>query len=199
MWGKHPPFDPANSPDYAIFWAKDDPAQYGYDPGDRVWANEFVTIYKRGPNTARLDRDRARHEPYLRELLRRLLNPGIYAGALITAPAGCSCLPGSARLRHTDWHADRRHILQGFNAGEKMAEGGGTFRWTGADSYIVLQDVGRQDFDVTLTLSGNRPPGQPPATLRIESGTTVLLDTQPGPDLIDYKLAVTRDDVRTAP
>ncbi|HST05146.1 MAG TPA: hypothetical protein VLQ48_10455, partial [Chloroflexia bacterium] len=133
---------------------------------------------------------------YPREWARRLLNPGIYAGGLITLlliVAAYQVRPGYDIQIGTPTDGT---LLQGFNAGEKMASGGGTFRWTGADSYIVLQDVGRQDFDVTLTLSGNRPPGQPPATLRIESGTTVLLDTQPGPDLIDYKLPVTRDDVR---
>jgi len=50
------PIDPANPPDYAILWAKDDPAQYGYDTGNRIWSNEFVTIYRRCSNTAGLDR-----------------------------------------------------------------------------------------------------------------------------------------------
>ena len=48
------PIDPANRPDYAILWAKDDPARYGYDAGNRVWSNEFVTMYRRGSNTAGL-------------------------------------------------------------------------------------------------------------------------------------------------
>ena len=133
---------------------------------------------------------------YLRDLVRRLLNPGIYAGALITAllvVAAYQARPGYDIQIGTTTDGT---LLRGFNAGEKMASGGGTFRWTGADSYIVLQDVGRQDFDVTLTLSGSRPQGQPAATLRIESGGAVLPDTQPGPNLVDYKLAVTRDDVR---
>jgi hypothetical protein len=48
------PFDPANRPDYAILWANDDPAKYGYNAGNKVWSNEFVAIYERGPNTASL-------------------------------------------------------------------------------------------------------------------------------------------------
>jgi hypothetical protein len=133
---------------------------------------------------------------FWRELLRRLLNPGIYAGALITAllvVAAYQVRPGYDIQIGTPTDGT---ILQGFNAGEKMAQGGGTFRWTGADSYIVLQDVGRQDFDVTLTLSGSRPQGQPSPTLRIESGGVVLLDTVPAPDLVDYRLVVPRDDVK---
>ena len=130
---------------------------------------------------------------FLKELLRRLLNPGIYAGAIITAllvVAAYQIRPGYDIQIGTPTDGT---ILQGFNAGEKMAQGGGTFRWTGADSYIILQDVGRQDFDVILTLSGSRPQGQPTPTLRVESGSTVLLDTVPAPDLIDYKLTVPRD------
>ncbi|MEP6774251.1 MAG: hypothetical protein ABJA50_01535 [Chloroflexota bacterium] len=133
---------------------------------------------------------------FLKELLRRLLNPGIYAAALVTAVlvvAAYQIRPGyDIQIgMQTDGT-----ILQGFNAGEKMAQGGGTFRWTGADSYIVLQDVGRQDFDVTLTLSGSRPQGQSPPTLRVESGGAVLLDKVPAPDLVDYKLTVSRDVIR---
>lgn len=133
---------------------------------------------------------------FLKELLRRLLNPGIYAGALITAVlvvAAYQVRPGYDIQIGTPTDGT---ILQGFNAGERMAQGGGTFRWTGADSYIVLQDVGRQDFDVTLTLSGSRPQGQPPPTLRVESGSAVLLDTVPAPDRVDYKLTLSREYVK---
>ena len=49
------PFNASNRPDYAILWANDAPAKYGYASGERVWANEFVAVYKSGPNTARLD------------------------------------------------------------------------------------------------------------------------------------------------
>jgi hypothetical protein len=43
--------DPAGRPDYAVLWAQDDPALYGYNAGDRVWANEFVSVYRRGASS----------------------------------------------------------------------------------------------------------------------------------------------------
>lgn len=132
----------------------------------------------------------------LKQLLRRLLNPGIYAGAIVTALLVVVAYQVRPAYDIQIGTPTDGTILQGFNAGEKMSQGGGTFRWTGADSYIVLQDVGRQDFDVTLTLSGSRPQGQPSPTLRVESGGAVLLDTVPAPDLVDYHLAVPRDLVK---
>ena len=44
--------DPANPADYAILWAKQDPNEAGYLEQNRVWANEFVAVYKRGPGSA---------------------------------------------------------------------------------------------------------------------------------------------------
>ena len=46
------PFDINNLPDYALLWAGQDPNTMGYFEQDRVWANEFVALYKRGPGTA---------------------------------------------------------------------------------------------------------------------------------------------------
>ena len=46
------PFDPEMRPEYAILWAQDDPGLYGYSAGNRVWANEFVSVYRLGPNSA---------------------------------------------------------------------------------------------------------------------------------------------------
>jgi hypothetical protein len=129
----------------------------------------------------------------LRELLRRLLNPGFYLGGLVTALLVVAAYQVRPAYDVPIGTPTDGTILQGFNAGEKMAQGGGTFRWTGADSYIVLQDVGRQDFDLTLTMSGSRPQGQPPAALRIESSGSTLLDTQLAPDLIDYQIAIPRE------
>jgi hypothetical protein len=43
------PFDRANPPEYAILWTGEDPAGYGYAGAQVVWANEHVTVYKRGP------------------------------------------------------------------------------------------------------------------------------------------------------
>lgn len=44
--------DPGNRPDYALLWAARDPATAGYLPENRIWANEFVALYKRGAGIA---------------------------------------------------------------------------------------------------------------------------------------------------
>ena len=63
-------------------------------------------------------------------------------------------------------------LLRGFNAGEDVPGGQGvTFRWSSGSSTITLQDVGRQDFDVTLSLSGSRPPGQPAPSIEVTAGS----------------------------
>ncbi|HET9494760.1 MAG TPA: hypothetical protein VFR15_11060 [Chloroflexia bacterium] len=43
------PLDPANPPEYAILWTREDPADYGYAGAPAVWSNEHVTVYRRGP------------------------------------------------------------------------------------------------------------------------------------------------------
>jgi hypothetical protein len=37
---------PAAPPAYALLWVGQDPASLGYRPQDRLWANEFVVLYK---------------------------------------------------------------------------------------------------------------------------------------------------------
>jgi hypothetical protein len=44
--------DPANRPEYAVLWAAQDPTLAGYLPENRIWSNEFVALYKRGPGIA---------------------------------------------------------------------------------------------------------------------------------------------------
>jgi hypothetical protein len=41
------PVSEATSPDVAILWAADDPAQYGFNATDELWSNEFVTVYSK--------------------------------------------------------------------------------------------------------------------------------------------------------
>jgi hypothetical protein len=41
-------FDPQNLPEYALLWAYQDPTQLGYSAETRLWANEFVALYRRG-------------------------------------------------------------------------------------------------------------------------------------------------------
>jgi hypothetical protein len=41
-----------NLPEYALLWTEQAPEESGYVPQNRVWANEFVSLYKRGPGSA---------------------------------------------------------------------------------------------------------------------------------------------------
>ncbi len=45
--------DPQNPPEYALLWAAQDPTKLGYNPESRLWANEFVVLYRRGPAIGR--------------------------------------------------------------------------------------------------------------------------------------------------
>ncbi len=44
--------DPNDLPDYALLWTRQDPATAGYLVENRVWANDVVSLYKRGPTRA---------------------------------------------------------------------------------------------------------------------------------------------------
>lgn len=44
------PPNPNSRPDYALLWADEAPEPFGYRPENLVWANEHVSLYKRGPN-----------------------------------------------------------------------------------------------------------------------------------------------------
>jgi hypothetical protein len=48
--------DPAETPDYALLWSRQDPEIAGYSPENRVWANEVVALYKRGPGRAGVEK-----------------------------------------------------------------------------------------------------------------------------------------------
>ncbi|HMA37003.1 MAG TPA: hypothetical protein VKY74_21285 [Chloroflexia bacterium] len=50
---------PATRPDYALLWAGQDPTAAGYQPQDRVWANEFVVLYRRAARSASTRASRA--------------------------------------------------------------------------------------------------------------------------------------------
>ena len=70
------------------------------------------------------------------------------------------------------------------------------FRWITGRSQIVFRDIGRQDLQVTLTVSGARPAGVPTSTLRVSVGEhllLVLLDIAPAPGISDYSFLVPRE------
>jgi|GEM_PF-652018 len=49
-------WDTDNRPEFALLWASTDPTVAGYRPENRVWANEFVALYKRGTGIAGVER-----------------------------------------------------------------------------------------------------------------------------------------------
>ncbi|MDQ6694676.1 MAG: hypothetical protein M3014_09690, partial [Chloroflexota bacterium] len=83
-------------------------------------------------------------------------------------------------------------LLQGFNAPETAATGKDFhFRWSSGDASIILSDLGRQSFQATLSVSGSRPPGNPPPHLRVTSGGQTLLEVDPpAGDPTDYRFKV---------
>lgn len=133
----------------------------------------------------------------LDNLWRRLLNPGTFAGVLasmVLVVLAYQARPSYAIGVGTPLDAA---VVRGFNTPEQMpGEVPQPFRWTTEQSFITLRDVGRQDFDVTLTVSGFRPQGQEPARLLVEVGERTVLDLEPAPQLTNYAFEVSRDDVR---
>lgn len=133
-----------------------------------------------------------------RSLLRSVTNIGIYIGAVLAfllVVAAYQIRPSYdiAVGSPTDVTAVRN-----FNAAERMqGDTGQSFRWTSGDSYIVLEGVGAQDFDVTLTVAGSRPEGQPPASFTVEISGENLLDVQPALPLTDYHFSVPREKVHS--
>ncbi len=129
-----------------------------------------------------------------RAMLACVLNPVLYAGmglAALLVVAGYQVRP------HYDIAVGGltdAPVLRGFNDRERASDPAAMpFRWTTGDAWIVLHDVGRQDFEVTLTVNGWRPPGQPPAHLRVYAGGYAVLDRQVTPNIADYSFAVPRE------
>ncbi|HET9494762.1 MAG TPA: hypothetical protein VFR15_11070 [Chloroflexia bacterium] len=125
---------------------------------------------------------------------RALTNPGIVAALLLSA----LLIVAAYQVRPTydvpiGTQTDGT-ILRNFNTAEVMqGDNPLRFRWSRGESRVVLDAVGRQDFDVALTVSGSRPEGQPPAMLRVEVAGRTLLDVQPPPELTEYRFAVPRE------
>jgi hypothetical protein len=129
-------------------------------------------------------------------LLRCLLNPGIFAGVLATLVLVVLAYQVRPTYAIGIGTPVDTSIVRGFNTPEQMpGEVPQPFRWTTAESSIVLRDVGRQDFNVILTVSGFRPEGQAPATLKVDVGNRTVLDITPATQLTNYSFAVSRDDV----
>lgn len=127
-------------------------------------------------------------------LLRACFNPGMFVGVLATAllvVLAYQVRPAYAIPVGTPVDSS---LVEGFHAPEQMpGDAQQRYRWTTDASYITLRDVGRQDFNVTLSLSGFRPEGPEPARLRVDAGDRTVLDVAPAPQLADYSFSVPRE------
>ena len=130
----------------------------------------------------------------MRWLATRLLNVGIFAGLLIRALLVVAAYQVRPTYDIAIGSATDAPLLRGFNTKEVIpATPPIPFRWSTAESEIILQDVGRQDLDVTLTLNGWRPPGQPQSQLEIIAAGRTLLATNPAAEFADYNFRVPRE------
>lgn len=128
------------------------------------------------------------------KLLYRLLNPGIFVGVLLTALLVVAAYQVRPTYAIGIGSPTDSSLVRGFNTPEVLpGEVAQPFRWTTADSYVTLRDVGRQDFNIILTVSGFRPAGQEAPSLKVDAGGGVLLDVTPAPRLTNYSFAVPRD------
>ncbi len=132
----------------------------------------------------------------VRSVVLRLLNPAIYAAMLAAALLVAVAYQVRPTYDITVGGPTDGPMLVGFNDRERtVGPEALPFRWTTGDSWLVLRDVGRQDYSVALTVNGWRPPGQPPAHLRVEAGGRTLLELDPAPGIATYSFAVPREAV----
>src|ERR1044072_7059119 len=84
-------------------------------------------------------------------VLRGFLSIAPYLGALITVLLVVTRYQARPGYDIAFGTATDGALLQGFHEGEQMPPPEGfKYRWSTGDASITLQDVGRQDFDVTL-------------------------------------------------
>ncbi len=121
----------------------------------------------------------------------RLLNRGIYVGVVATLLLIAAAYQFRPAYTIIFGGVDDTPMIDGFNTREVMAgEKRIPFRWTTGDSWVTLQDVGIQEYDAVITLSGGRPQSVPPAQVIIEANGQTLLRTAPAAGLIDYSMKV---------
>jgi hypothetical protein len=129
-----------------------------------------------------------------RRVGRAATNPGIYVAILLSVLLLIAAYQVRPSYDVPVGTQTDGTILRNFNTAEVMqGDNPLHFRWTRGESRIVMEAVGRQDFDVALTISGSRPEGQPPATLQAVVAGQTMLDVQPPPELTEYRFAVPRD------
>jgi hypothetical protein len=131
-------------------------------------------------------------------LRRALFNPGIYAAVLLTFVLVVVAYQVRPAYNIPIGTATDGPLLKSFHDPESPPKGSDapyhTYRWSkGSDSSITFQDVGRQDFDVVLSVNGSRPPGQPAPRLTITTAGVTLLDVSPPLDVQEYSFKVPRE------
>ncbi len=125
-----------------------------------------------------------------------LLAPGV-AGVLFTAVLVAAAYQVRVGMNVELGAPTDSALLDGFNGPERVPPtvdlGYRTFRWMTGYGTATFRDVGIQPYDVTLTVNGSRPAGQPPPLLTVAVGTRRLLDVRPGDGLHSYTFTVPRD------
>jgi hypothetical protein len=123
-----------------------------------------------------------------------LLNPGIYAGALISCllvVLGYQSRPTQQVIVGSPTDAP---LLDGFSGPERVPEGVDlgyrTFRWLSGYGRVTFTDLGAQPYSITLTVNGSRPPDTPPPVLTAQVNGEVLLQVQPPPQVETYTFVV---------
>ncbi len=127
---------------------------------------------------------------------RKLLNPGIYSGALLMALV--CLLAYQVRPTYVIGVGTPLDVslVRGFNAPETTpGDPPQPFRWSTGASFVTLRDVGRQDFRVTITVNGERPAGQEAPTLSVHVGDMAALTVSPPPQPTDYTFSVPSEAV----
>ncbi|HKP52863.1 MAG TPA: hypothetical protein VJ183_09440 [Chloroflexia bacterium] len=129
-------------------------------------------------------------------ILRRLRNPGIYAGVLLTALFVTLAYQSRPSYDIKIGSPTDQPLLSGFNTREVVAgDEPVPFRWTTGAATVTFKEVGRQDFSVMMLINGWRPDDQPPAHLRISSGGVTFFDGAPARESTEYRFVVPRDAV----
>ncbi len=132
-----------------------------------------------------------------RRLAKRLRNPGIYIGVLLTLLLLTLAYQSRPTYDIQIGGPTDGPLLTGFNTRE-VAGGAdpAPFRWSTGHSVITFRGVGRQDFRAQLLINGWRPADQVPAHLTISAGGVTFFDGAPAPEPKEYAFTVPWDAAR---
>ncbi len=84
-----------------------------------------------------------------------------------------------------------------FHAKERRPESGTTFRWTGPQSYVLLQGMAADAREVTIWMGdGGRPPQAPSAIVEVTLDGETLGTARPVDAILPYRFALPPDLAR---